>query len=96
MSNSEYTDFYNNYNIENNVTEPVLSKYEYTQVLGIRVQQIERGAEPLIELSPDLNTPELIAEEELRQRKTPFIIKRKIADNKYEYWKIEDLSIEIL
>ena len=32
-------------------------------------------------------------DEELRQRKTPFIIKREIGIDKFEYWKIEDLSI---
>ena len=39
----------------------------------------------------DLNNVILIATEELRQRKTPFIIKREIGINKYEYWKIEIL-----
>jgi DNA-directed RNA polymerase subunit K/omega len=91
----EHSDFYTNYDISKYKTEPIMSKYEYTQVLGLRVQQIERGAEPLIKISDNLNTPELIAEEELRQRKTPFIIKRKVGKT-YEYWKIEDLSIEIL
>ena len=93
--NLVYTDFYENYDISNYKTEPIMSKYEYTQILGLRVQQIERGAEPLIKVTDDLNTPELIAEEELRQRKTPFIIKRKVG-NDFEYWKIEDLSIEML
>ena len=91
----EHTNFYKNYDISEYKTEPIMSKYEYTQVLGLRVQQIERGAEPLIKVTNDLNTPELIAEEELRQRKTPFIIKRKVG-NTYEYWKIEDLSIDLL
>lgn len=94
--NIQYTDFYKNYDISKNTTEPIMSKYEFTQVLGIRVQQIERGAEPLIKVSPDLNTPLLIAEEELRQRKTPFIIKRKITKDRFEYWKIDDLSIEMI
>ena len=89
------TQFYKDYDITKNKTEPIMSKYEYTQILGLRVQQIERGAEPLIEITSDLDTPQLIAEEELRQRKTPFILKRKIGLNKYEYWKIEDLSIEL-
>lgn len=96
MNTLEFTDFYKNYDVEKNITEPVMSKFEYTQVLGLRVQQIERGAEPLIKVTDDLNTAELIAEEELRQRKTPFIIKRKIGKDKFEYWKIEDLSIEII
>lgn len=90
----EYTNFYKNYDITKNKTEPIMNKYEYTQILGIRVQQIERGGEPLITVTEDLNTPQLIAEEELRQRKTPFILKRKVG-KEYEYWKIEDLSIDL-
>ena len=87
--------FYKEYDVSKNITEPIMSKYEYTQILGLRVQQIERGAEPLIEVTSDLDTPQLIAEEELRQRKTPFILKRKIGLDRYECWKIEDLSIGI-
>lgn len=90
----ENINFYKDYDIKKNKTEPIMNKYEYTQILGLRVQQIERGAEPLIKVTEDLNTPQLIAEEELRQRKTPFILKRKVGDV-YEYWKIEDLSIDL-
>ena len=68
-----------------------MTKYEYTQCLGMRAQQIAMGAEPLIKVTKDLDSVVLIAEEELRQRKTPMIIQREIGKNKYEYWKIEDL-----
>ena len=44
----------------------------------------------------DLDTPEKIAEEELRQRKTPYIIEKKVGKDKYEYWKLEDMTIENL
>ena len=40
-----------------------------------------------------LNTVVLIATEELRQRKTTMILQRKVGINKFEYWKIEDLTI---
>ena len=52
--------------------------YEYTQCLGMRTRQFELNAEPRIEVTKDLNTPQLIAEAELYQRKTPFILERKI------------------
>ena len=81
-----------NYEIikKTNISKPILSKYEKTKVLGIRAEQIRHGAKPLISV-PNHITDELdIAEEELKQRKTPFIIERKIG-NKSEYWKLEDL-----
>jgi DNA-directed RNA polymerases I, II, and III subunit RPABC2 len=86
-------DLYKKYDIKNNISEPILTKYEYTKILGMRAQQLAMGAEALIEVTEDLNDVVLIAEEELRQRKTPIIIQRNIGVNKYEYWKIEDLAI---
>lgn len=88
-----YINLYENYDVKKNKTEPILTKYEYTKILGIRTQQIAMGAEPLIEVTKDLNTVQLIAEEEIRQRKTPIMLKRKIGIDKFEYWKLEDLSI---
>ena len=92
----DYTDLYQNYDISKNITTPNMTKYEYTQCLGMRAQQIAMGAEPLIDVTEELDDVILIATEELRQRKTPFIIKRKICEGQYEYWKIEDMVIDII
>lgn len=86
-------ELYKKYDIKNNISEPILTKYEYTKILGMRAQQLAMGAEALIDVTEDLNDVVLIAEEELRQRKTPIIIQRNIGVNKYEYWKIEDLAV---
>ena len=93
VMSDDYIDLYKNYDISKNISEPILSKFEYTKILGMRAQQIAMGAEPLIKVTKDLDSVVLIAEEELRQRKTPMIIQREIGKNKYEYWKIEDLII---
>ena len=37
-----------------------------------------------------------VAEEELRQRKTPYIIARKINNKKTDFWKIEDMIIDVI
>mgnify|MGYP001257640644 CR=1 FL=1 len=88
--------FYDTYDISKNKSEPILYKYEYVQILCLRAQQISYGSKPLIDLSKhkDLNTPQLIAEEEIRQRKSPFIIKRFINTKIHDLWKLEDLSID--
>lgn len=93
INSLDNTDLYKNYDIKNNVSEPIMYPYEYTQCLGMRARQFELNAEPRIELTKDLNTPLLIAEAELYQRKTPFILERKISSKKCDYWKIEDLTI---
>lgn len=74
-----------------NKTSNVLTKFEKAKVLGIRSEQLSKGANPLIDFE-GLTSVEEIAKLELHQKKTPFILKRKVAD-KYEYWKIEDLEI---
>ena len=81
-----------NYEImkKTNISKPILSKYEKTKVLGIRAEQIRHGAKPLISVPKHITDELDIAEEELKQRKTPFIIER-IIGSKSEYWKLEDL-----
>ena len=88
----DFTNFYNNYDCSKNITQPLLTKYEYTLCLGIRAEQIARGSEPLINVTVDLDTPVLIAKEEIRQRKCPLIIEKTFG-NKKEYWKLEDLTM---
>ena len=75
-----------------NKSRPILTKYERTKIIGIRAQQIAGGAEPLIKVPPGLHDVIVIAERELKEKKTPFIVKRTI-NNNFEYWKIEDLEI---
>ena len=88
----DYTEIYKNYDVSKNVTEPILTKYEYTKILGMRAQQIANNSEPLIKVTKDLDNPIAIAKEEIRQRKTPIILKRKIGEEQFEYWKLEDLK----
>ena len=70
-----------------------MSKYEYTRVLGQRAKQIEGGAKPFVEVEPNIIDSYIIAENELREKKIPFIIKRPLPNGSNEYWKVSDLSI---
>lgn len=82
----------NNYNIKNNLTRPILNKYEKTTVIIMRCEQINSGFLPLIDNFDQFNTIEEIVEEELKQNKIPFIIKRNCI-NQYDYWKLSDMNI---
>ena len=92
----DYTQVYDSYDIKNNITSNKMTKYEYTKVLGMRAQQITMGSNPLITITSDMKSAIEVAEEELRQRKTPYIVARKINSNKTDFWKIEDMVIEII
>ena len=70
-------------------TVPFLNKFERSRLIGVRRQQLANGAQPKINTS-GFNTINEIVDEELKQRKIPFILRRKVG-SKYEYWKLEDL-----
>ncbi len=72
-------------------TFPFLTKYEKTRIIGVRMEQLSNGAKPNIS-TKGLSSIREIAEEELRLRKTPFIIVRTLPNNTYEYWKIEEFE----
>ena len=76
---------------KNNKTPAKLTKYEKTKILGIRGEMLSMGAKPLVIFPKHVTRVEDIARIELKERKIPFIIRRKVTDG-YDYWKLEDLS----
>ena len=82
-----------NYDPKKNVTRPIMSKYEKAFVIGKRATQIERGAEPLIDVPPGIESAVTIAEMELYANLTPFIVERELGNGVKEIWKIADMII---
>jgi DNA-directed RNA polymerase subunit K/omega len=76
-------------------TIPYLTKYERARVLGQRAKQIEYGATPFVKVAENVIEPHIIAELELEQKKIPFIIRRPLPNNSFEYWNLKDLEIII-
>lgn len=74
-------------------TFPILSKYEKTKIMGIRVSQLNKGATPYIKLNTKILDNSLIAEKELIEKRLPFIIRRPIPNGHFEYWNINDLEL---
>lgn len=77
----------------NHQTLPILTKYERTRVLGERAKQINSGAKPYIDVLESIIDGYLIADEELREKKIPFIIQRPLPNGAKEFWKLADLEI---
>ena len=86
--------FYSQYDIKNNKSSNILSKYEKTMVIFERAQLISNGSKPYISNPEKYKSINEIVEEELKHKPTkiPFIIKRTIG-NIQEYWKLSDLII---
>jgi DNA-directed RNA polymerase subunit K/omega len=74
-------------------TLPFITRYETARILGERAKQINHGAKPLIEIDASVIDGYLIAMEEYKQKKIPFIIQRPLPNGGIEFWKFEDLEV---
>ena len=75
------------------LTNPYITKYEKARILGQRAKQIDNGAKPFVSVPPATIDGYLVALEELKQKKIPFIIRRPLPNKGFEYWSINDLEI---
>lgn len=90
----DYSDITKKYNPSKNITNNILSKYERVKILGIRAEQLQRGAKPLVDVSKMRETsPINIAKKELEEKKLPFIISRSLPNGVTEYWRLDDMII---
>jgi DNA-directed RNA polymerases I, II, and III subunit RPABC2 len=74
-------------------TYPILSKYEKAKIIGLRVVQLNRGAPSFIQNDHLILDKHILAEEELKQKKIPFILKRPLPNGAFEYWNLKDLEL---
>ena len=77
----------------NHKSQPFLSQYEKTRILGFRTNQLAQGARAFIVVPPHIVNTLDIAKMELEQRRLPFIVKRPMPDGSFEYWRLSDLMI---
>jgi DNA-directed RNA polymerase subunit K/omega len=79
------------------ISKPLMTKYEFDQVISIRANQLALGAQAFVDVFDQKikSNMELrqIALRELQEGKLPFIIKRPLPNNKYEYYRIKDLDL---
>jgi DNA-directed RNA polymerase subunit K/omega len=94
QSGSEFRRIPDNQRISRNY----MDRYEFAKCLAVRTEQIAHGAEPLIDVPEGVTDSDQIALLEILQKKTPFILVRKIPrpdlGNVEEWWKLEDLIIQ--
>ena len=74
-------------------TIPILSKFEKARVIGMRIKQLNAGADAFVEVPVNIINTRVIAEMELSQKKIPFIIRRPLPNGSSEYWKVSDLVV---
>jgi len=77
---------------------PTLSVYERTKVIGVRAEQLIRGAPPLVPIAggPDAYfDPFSVAASELESGKLPFLVSRTMPDGKRNLVRLVASSTDI-
>lgn len=85
-----YDEIMKSYDPSKYETNPRLSRFEYAKIIGMRTEQLARST-PAYVNTKGLRDPREIAVEELKQRKIPFMVARRLPNGKVEYWKLEDM-----
>ena len=89
-----YVESKKNMYTQKKITRPVLTKFEYTRLIGERIAQLQQGAEPMIDTSNrEIKDNREIAELELSEKCMPLIIRRYLPDNTHEDWRLSELII---
>jgi DNA-directed RNA polymerase subunit K/omega len=78
------------------ISKLIMTKYEFNGIISLRTTQIAMGGIPFITIPDNIKSNmdlRKIAIEELKQNKIPYIIKRPLPNNKYEFIRVRDLSL---
>lgn len=71
----------------------VLTKYERTKIVGMRAEQISRGAQAFVDIPPGVPfDPVEVAERELMSRRTPMIVVRTMPEGKQTMLRLQDVT----
>lgn len=76
------------------MTSDYLSKFEVAKVLGLRMEQLSRGATPRVDVPSDKTPLREIAVMELKNKKIPFIIVRVLPDGTREKRRLAELELD--
>jgi len=81
--------FEEGYDHQKNFSRNILTRFEVAKLVGVRSEQLARGAQSTVDVSGLKNVRE-IAVKELKERKIPLMISRPLPNGKNEFWKIDE------
>lgn len=76
---------------KNHRTYPFLTIYEKTRIIGLRANQLSRGATPFVAIPKHMTDVRDIARLEFDQKRIPVFVRRPIPNGSAEYWKLSSL-----
>lgn len=80
---------------EYRITSEIMSLAEYTRVISERAKQIENGSPIFIDVK-NIHDPILIAEKEIKQKKSPMIINRYLTRHIKEEWEVNEMNLPFI
>lgn len=90
----DFDDIMRKYDPSLNKTRNILSKFEKVKIIGLRSEQLQRGAQPYVNVDTSSSfNPKQIALQELHEKKLPFMIRRQLPDGSNEYWRLDDMIV---
>jgi DNA-directed RNA polymerase subunit K/omega len=92
FTNQAFSDILLNYDISKNRSSHIMTKYEKTNIIGFRLEQISFGSRTTLtkEDEAKCHSTRDIVEKEFKMNLIPFIVCRTLNGNK-EYFKISDM-----
>ena len=79
------------------ISKPIMTIYEFDKIIALRTQQIASGAPLFVnDMTTDVKSNmELrqIALKELTEGRLPFMVERKLPNNKKAYYRVRDLDL---
>jgi DNA-directed RNA polymerase subunit K/omega len=75
------------------VVAPIMTKYEYTRVRGIRLQQLTDGMKAFVNHDKDATFIEIF-QKELREKKIPLKVTRPVGFEKYLDIPVSELNVD--
>jgi len=88
----DYNDVMFNYDPTKHTTRPLMTRFERAKIVGMRLEQLARGAPTLVDTSKCQSIREVVMKE-IEEKKLPFIIVRSLPNGKKEYWRVADLVV---
>ena len=89
----DYQEMIGNYDPRKNISKNILSKYEKTKIIGMRMEMLARNATPYVEIIDNKFDPYEIAMREFNEGKLPFMVRRPLHNGKKELYRLEDMII---
>lgn len=79
------------------VSKPIMTKYEFDQVISLRANQLALGSPAFVNITGMTINSNMelrkVALKELQEGRLPYILKRPLPNNRYEYYRIGDLDM---